>query len=115
MSANRSLLSPTHRMCHTPSTRRSLVGTRAIMVRRNRGYHGEVRTMLDTPPVTPGRIFISYRQQDSAYPAGWLYDRLAERFGNGQVFKDVDSIGLGADFVEVITNAVASCEVLLAV
>jgi glycerophosphoryl diester phosphodiesterase len=71
--------------------------------------------MLDTPPVTPGRIFISYRQQDSAYPAGWLYDRLAERFGNGQVFKDVDSIGLGADFVEVITNAVASCEVLLAV
>lgn len=61
-----------------------------------------------------GRIFISYRRQDSAYPAGWLYDRLAERFGSDQVFKDVDSIELGDDFVETITNAVGSCDILLA-
>jgi len=43
-----------------------------------------------------------------------LYDRLAEHFGEGQVFKDVDSIELGDDFVEVITTAVGSCDVLLA-
>jgi predicted ATPase len=61
-----------------------------------------------------GRIFISYRREDTAYPAGWLYDRLAEQFGEQQVFKDVDSIGLGDDFVEVITDAVGSCDVLLA-
>ena len=61
-----------------------------------------------------GRIFISYRRQDSAYPAGWLYDRLADRFGPDQVFKDVDSIELGDDFVETITNAVGSCDILLA-
>src|SRR5829696_2978414 len=65
-------------------------------------------------PAASGRIFISYRREETAYPAGWLYDRLAERFGSGQVFKDVDSIQLGDDFVEVITRAVASCDVLLA-
>jgi hypothetical protein len=61
-----------------------------------------------------GRIFISYRREETAYPAGWLYDRLADHYGAGQVFKDVDSIQLGDDFVEVITRAVASCDVLLA-
>jgi tetratricopeptide (TPR) repeat protein len=63
---------------------------------------------------SPGRIFISYRRDDTAYPAGWLYDRLVDRFGPGQVFKDVDSIRLGDDFAETITRAVASCQVLLA-
>jgi hypothetical protein len=67
-----------------------------------------------SPPAALGRIFISYRRQETAYPAGWLYDRLADRFGGGQVFKDVDSIQLGDDFVEVITRAVGFCDVLLA-
>ena len=35
--------------------------------------------------------------------------------GPGRVFKDVDSIGLGGDFVEKITAAVRSSAVLLAV
>jgi uncharacterized RDD family membrane protein YckC len=65
-------------------------------------------------PPAPGRIFISYRREETAFPAGWLYDRLAERFTDGQVFKDVDSIELGDDFVEVISSAVGSCDVLLA-
>ena len=63
----------------------------------------------------PSRIFISYRREDAAYPAGWLFDRLADKFGKNQVFKDVNSIQLGEDFVEVITAAVKSCDVLLAV
>jgi TIR domain len=62
-----------------------------------------------------GRIFMSYRRDDTAYPAGWLFDRLTSHFGRGQVFKDIDSIELGDDFVEVITTAVESCDVLLAV
>jgi hypothetical protein len=64
------------------------------------------------PP--PGRIFISYRREETAYPAGWLFDRLAKHFGGRQVFKDVDSIDLGDDFVEVISGAVGSCDALLA-
>jgi hypothetical protein len=65
-------------------------------------------------PAGSGRIFISYRREETSYPAAWLYDRLADRFGGGQVFKDVDSIQLGDDFVEVIHRAVGSCDVLLA-
>ena len=62
-----------------------------------------------------GRVFISYRRQESSGLAGRLYDRLAARFGDDQVFMDVDTIALGVDFAEVITQAVSSCEVLLAV
>lgn len=69
--------------------------------------------MAGSTPTASGRIFISYRREETAYPAGWLYDRLADRYGNGQVFKDVDSIQLGDDFVEAITRAVGSCDVVL--
>jgi hypothetical protein len=61
-----------------------------------------------------GRVFISYRREEAGYTAGWLFDKLVEHLGKGQVFKDVDSIQLGDDFAEVIRDAVASCEVLLA-
>lgn len=62
----------------------------------------------------PGRIFMSYRREDTDYPAAWLYERLVHHFSGNEVFKDIDSIELGADFVDVITTAVESCEVLLA-
>jgi tetratricopeptide (TPR) repeat protein len=62
----------------------------------------------------PGRIFISYRRQETAWPAGRLYDVLVEHFPAEQVFKDVDSIEPGDEFVERITAAVGSCDVLLA-
>ena len=62
----------------------------------------------------PGRIFMSYRREETAYSAAWLFDRLVGHFGRNQVFKDVDSIELGEDFVEVITTAVGACDVLLA-
>jgi hypothetical protein len=61
-----------------------------------------------------GRIFISYRRDDSAFPAGWLYDRLCAHLGSGQVFKDVDSTEPGDNFVRVLEDAVGSCLVLLA-
>ena len=62
-----------------------------------------------------GGVFVSYRRDDAAYPAGWLVDRLVGRFGAGRVFRDVNSIQPGDDFVEDIMTAVGSCAVLLAV
>lgn len=62
----------------------------------------------------PGRIFVNYRREDTAYAAGWLFDRLSDRFGDEEIFKDIDSIELGDDFVDKITTAVASCDVFLA-
>jgi ABC-type amino acid transport substrate-binding protein len=70
--------------------------------------------MAESAAAAQGRIFISYRREDSAYPAGWLFDRLADSYGKGQIFKDVDNIEPGEDFVERITAAVGSCDVLLA-
>jgi hypothetical protein len=75
---------------------------------------GRTRIVAESSRTAPGRIFISYRREETAYAAGWLFNRLADEFGRGQVFKDVDSIELGDDFVEVITNAVGSTDVLLA-
>lgn len=60
-------------------------------------------------------VFISYRREETAPQAGRLYDSLAHRFGENHVFMDIDSIGLGLDFMKVIDEAVSSCEVLLAV
>jgi hypothetical protein len=47
-------------------------------------------------------------------PAEWLYERLTSHFSGNQVFKGIESIDLGDDFVEDITTAVESCEVFLA-
>lgn len=62
-----------------------------------------------------GHIFISYRRQDSAGYAGRLFDRLSSRFGQTNIFMDIDTIELGVDFVQKIQEAVTSCDVLLAV
>jgi WD40 repeat protein len=64
---------------------------------------------------TSGRIFISYRREDTSATAGRLYDRLVARFGADSVFMDVDSIAPGHDFAEAIETAVGSCQVVLAV
>ena len=61
-----------------------------------------------------GRIFISYRRADSAGYAGRIYARLTAHFGEDAVFMDVDTIEAGVDFVEVLQNAVQSCDVLVA-
>lgn len=61
------------------------------------------------------RIFISYRREDSAWPAGRIYEHLANRFGREAIFKDVDAIRAGDNFKECIDEAVGKCDVLLAI
>ncbi len=61
------------------------------------------------------KIFISYRRNDSATSAGRIFDRLEGHFGQSQVFMDVDTIRPGLDFVEVVQEAVGSCDSLIAV
>jgi hypothetical protein len=60
------------------------------------------------------RIFISYRRDDTGGHAGRLCERLIKRFGKEQIFRDLDTIAAGADFVESIQKAVGECDVLLA-
>jgi hypothetical protein len=60
-----------------------------------------------------GKIFLSYRRDDTAGHAGRLYDRLSARFP-GRVFMDVVGLEPGVDFVVEIERAVGSCDVLIA-
>src|SRR5438128_24895 len=56
------------------------------------------------------RIFISYRRDDSSGHAGRLFDELCNQFGRDQVFMDIDTLEPGQDFVNVLENAVGSCD-----
>ena len=67
-------------------------------------------------PVAPAMsgIFISYRRDDTAPYARLLSDALAARFGRERIYRDLDSMGPGVDFPEAIAEAVATCDVFLA-
>jgi uracil-DNA glycosylase len=60
------------------------------------------------------RIFINYRRQDTEGYVGRLHDHLVQHFEQQDIFMDVDSIPPGADFVQVLEEAVAACDVLIA-
>ncbi len=67
------------------------------------------------PGSVPGpKVFITYRREETAAHAGRLYDAMVARFGESNVFMDVD-MAPGVDFVERITDAVAACHVLIVV
>src|SRR5918994_450607 len=61
------------------------------------------------------RIFVSYRRDDARGDAGRLTDKLKFHFGDKQIFRDVEAIEAGVDFVEAINSAVSQCAVLLAI
>jgi hypothetical protein len=61
------------------------------------------------------QVFVSYRRDDVPDATDRLTEDLRERFGHENVFIDIDSIEIGADFVEVIADWVARADVFLAV
>ena len=58
-------------------------------------------------------VFISYRRDDCAHPAGRLRDRLLADLGADNVFFDVDSVGAGENFANKIEETLARCDVVL--
>ena len=62
-----------------------------------------------------GKIFIDYRRDDDPGSAQALFARLEQAFPPEQLFIDVDSIEPGLDFVRVLNDQVAQCDVLVAV
>ena len=59
--------------------------------------------------------FISYRRDDSGGYAGRLHEELEERLGSHQVFRDVDTLRPGQDFVDAIEHRLRDCQSLIAV
>jgi hypothetical protein len=62
----------------------------------------------------PGKIFISYRRDDSSAAALSICQYLEREFGRKNVFIDVD-LEAGARFSEVLESRLSSCKVLLAI
>lgn len=60
-------------------------------------------------------IFVSYRQEGGAGFAGRIEADLERRFGEGEVFRDVDDLASGKDFVAALERALQSCRVLVVV
>jgi energy-coupling factor transporter ATP-binding protein EcfA2/predicted nucleotide-binding protein len=60
------------------------------------------------------KVFISYRRDDSKWPARQMYEAFLRHMPSEQVFIDIDSIPPGADFVEILENQVQACEMVLA-
>jgi hypothetical protein len=60
-------------------------------------------------------FFLSYRRNDVADMVGRLHDRLSMRFGAHAVFRDVDSIAVGADFRRALEHALQESRALVAV
>jgi TolB-like protein len=62
-----------------------------------------------------GKIFINYRRGDDPGSAQALFARLEQVFPREQLFMDVDNIDPGLDFVQVLKDQVAECDVLISV
>lgn len=62
-----------------------------------------------------GKIFISYRREDSIETVGRIYDWLNDRLPPNSLFMDVMSIGPGKDFRKAIESSISSASVVLVV
>jgi outer membrane murein-binding lipoprotein Lpp len=58
-----------------------------------------------------GKIFINYRREDSTGTAGRLHDRIAQAFGQKNLFVDV----VGVDLKGRLKNQVTACQAFLTV
>jgi hypothetical protein len=78
---------------------------------------GHIAGRLAAPHWKPAMtaLFISYRRQDSQNAACRLADDLRDRLPATRLFRDVETIAPGEDFVVAIRQALDECAVLIAV
>jgi hypothetical protein len=60
-------------------------------------------------------IFINYRRSDSAGHTGRLVDDLSVQLDSQSLFRDIEAIEVGVDFVQALERAVSGCAVMLVV
>jgi hypothetical protein len=61
------------------------------------------------------KIAISYRRDDTLPITGRIYDRLAARYGEANIFRDIDAQHAGVDFRRKIDRYFGACDVALAI
>ena len=62
-----------------------------------------------------GKVFISYRRDDSLDITARIYDRLVSHLGAHNLFMDLDSVPLGRDFRQVLQESILASNVVLVV
>jgi hypothetical protein len=62
-----------------------------------------------------GKIFINYRRGDEPGYVQALYGHLEQAFRSERLFRDVDGIEPGLDFVRVLEEQVAECDLMISV
>lgn len=62
-----------------------------------------------------GAIFVSYRREDSRGETGRLIRDLELHLAPDQLFRDIDNIEPGSDFIESIQSAISACEATIVV
>jgi TIR domain len=62
-----------------------------------------------------GKIFVNYRRDDAAGDARGVRDALAAKFGEANVFMDVDNLKPGQRFDVELAKALDACDVFIAV
>lgn len=59
------------------------------------------------------KIFISYRRKGSLDIEGRIFDNLIESFGEGAIFKDVNSMPIGTNFRSELRQIIPRCELFI--
>jgi CHASE2 domain-containing sensor protein len=93
----------------------STVGCTAVdaLLERRRRSALEAALGRLMPPPSPRAFFISYRREESAWPARMLRDDLVSRFGSTSVFMDTASLRAGQEWPRQIQDALRGCSVML--
>jgi hypothetical protein len=58
-------------------------------------------------------VFVCHRREDTQDAAGRLHDRLVIAYGRERVFMDIDSVPLGIDFVDHVTEQIGKCNLVI--
>ena len=61
----------------------------------------------------PAVIFLSYRRGDTQWAARGIYDRLVDRYGRKNVFRDLDAIPPGARFRDYVERKISESDILI--
>jgi hypothetical protein len=77
------------------------------------GVEGTRETRIQAAPFERPKIFLCYRREDTQWPAGRIYDNLASKYGQEQVFRDIDSTRAGIKYSAWIESKVSQSSVMI--
>jgi hypothetical protein len=69
----------------------------------------------EIPDKPTAKIFLCYRREDTQWVARSIYESLSARYGEMQVFRDIDSTPAGVKYSTWIESRIGQCSVMLVV